>query len=620
MMVPRANAEQRRERRNEFQAGQLFIVDLTSRRHAFQTHGIVLNISKGGMAVQTFRPLVPGHIAEIRASFPRTSLSTGAGVVAWQEKGGLAGIRFLNPPLKNLAELLQRSELDVAPQSSGSALPLSSCRSKSSTSEFDMTLHLFACSVMALTGATGAAIALGDSGGMECRANVGSAPEVGTQLRPERGLSGHSLRTGAAILCADAWSDARVNMAAARQMDTRSILIVPIAMAGNIVGLLQAYAPNPNHFHEGHVRRLQPLVDVLATVPEVETVPKKESLGDVAEPVPVAVAQDIGNTVPEVVPVLEVVEKQEPAPTHFADYARPPRRSRPIGMVVGIAAALLAVIVAAAWFVSRERSKSSSNANSPTATGNVAQPPSAPVSDQGAASTAVLTGMPMISFDPPVIDQKLGATFGVNVVLKGAKDLWSAPMQILYDPQKLQIITVVSGGLLDRDGQAATLVHRTDLSTGKIDVSISRPLLSPGISGDGIVFTLEFVCKASGRSTLRVEQTGLRDTAAKAVPATTSEAVVTITKSAEPAAKDHTQGRAEVQTPHPAASSGSTAQAEPVPRAEIQHRAEAIPISPRASLVVEGAPRTESRGSSSTCNRRLLSILKSQRSVELIDS
>ena len=35
----------------------------------------------------------------------------------------------------------------------------------------------------------------------------------------------------------------------------------------------------------------------------------------------------------------------------------------------------------------------------------------------------------------------------MDVVLKGAKDLWSAPMQILYDPQQLQVVPPSPAGI-----------------------------------------------------------------------------------------------------------------------------------------------------------------------------
>ena len=153
MELPHASTEHRREGRDELLAGQMFVVDLVAERHGLTTRGMVLNISKGGMAVQTFRPLVQGQITEIRVAFPNAP-SAGSGVVAWREQGGLAGIRFLNAPRKDLSELLQRVQRDSSPQSTDSVLPLFHYRNKAGTNAFDTTLNLFACSARALTGAT----------------------------------------------------------------------------------------------------------------------------------------------------------------------------------------------------------------------------------------------------------------------------------------------------------------------------------------------------------------------------------------------------------------------------------------------------------------------------------
>ena len=270
MKVSHAGAEQRRESRDALLTGQLLVVELVSESPALRTHGIVLNLSKGGMAVQTFRPLGHGQITEIQLSLPKFSSSAGRGLVQWQKQGGVAGIRFL-PPLNTLAQLRQWVQRYRSPGDSVSAPPLSANRSESSASEFDATLHLFACSAMALTGATGAAIALGDRRAMECRASVGSAPDLGAQLGPDSGVSGYSLRTGAVVLCNDLRSDSRANAAAAQQMNICSLVAVPIAIADELVGLLEIFSQDTNHFDERHVQQLQPLVSILAEAVQEET-------------------------------------------------------------------------------------------------------------------------------------------------------------------------------------------------------------------------------------------------------------------------------------------------------------------------------------------------------------
>jgi GAF domain-containing protein len=525
MKAPYTRPEQRRETRNDFPAGQLLIVDLISRSHALRTFGIVLNISQGGMAVQTFRPLPAGHVAEIRHCFSQSPLYAGAGQVVWKKEGGLAGLRFLNGRLKVLPELRQQGESDGTSEGSDSPLPLVAHRSNSSTNPFDSTLHLLACSAMALTDAAGVAIVLGDSSAMECRASVGTAPEVGTQLRPDSGLSGHSIRSGSVILCHDAWEDGRVNMEAARQMDLRSILIVPITMAGSVVGLLEAFSRETNHFDEGHVEQLQPITTVLASVSEPETASPSQSPEAAPEQIQV-VAEDRGTVL---IPVQDIVQ-EEPAVTApvEADVREEPAgvdldatevaiaepsitgmvasaqlsRSWAVPAIGGVIAALVIVLAALSVFTIRFRSKPPDIRNSTSST------QSAPTSSgQGAIAPA----KPEISVDPPAISQKVDETFSVNILLKNANDILSAPLQIRYDPAKLQVVSVESGGLFDRAGQPGTLDRRVDAAAGSIDLAVSRPFSAQGNSGSGSLVALTFRSKVPGLSHLQVNPVELRD-------------------------------------------------------------------------------------------------------------
>src|SRR5262249_32088261 len=60
--------------------------------------------------------------------------------------------------------------------------------------DLDAALQLLAERAQYITGASGAAIALGDADGMVCRASSGpSAPKVGSTLQANSGLSGESV-------------------------------------------------------------------------------------------------------------------------------------------------------------------------------------------------------------------------------------------------------------------------------------------------------------------------------------------------------------------------------------------------------------------------------------------
>jgi len=135
--------------------------------------------------------------------------------------------------------------------------------------------------------------------------------------------------------------------------------------------------------------------------------------------------------------------------------------------------------------------------------------PAAPAAQPSPA--APNTGTASFSFDPPAITQPKGATFAVNVVLTGAQNAYSVPLQVSYNPQMLQVVNVSNGDLLSSDGQAVALVHRDDDTSGTLQVTATRPPGAAGVSGQGIVLTLTFLAKNPGQSTLSISKGGTRD-------------------------------------------------------------------------------------------------------------
>jgi general secretion pathway protein D len=155
------------------------------------------------------------------------------------------------------------------------------------------------------------------------------------------------------------------------------------------------------------------------------------------------------------------------------------------------------------------------------------QPGNAP-GGQSTPQPAPPGGSASFSFDPPTIKQAKGTTFEVNVVLSGAQNAFSVPLQVNYDPKLLQVVNVSNGTLLSQDGQAVALVHRDDDSTGTLQVTASRPPGSTGISGQGSVVTLTFMAKEPGQATLAISKGGVRDPAMQPTLAAGASAAVTI--------------------------------------------------------------------------------------------
>jgi general secretion pathway protein D len=160
-----------------------------------------------------------------------------------------------------------------------------------------------------------------------------------------------------------------------------------------------------------------------------------------------------------------------------------------------------------------------------------AQPASQPPANQAPAGQPAppgAAGPASFLFDPPTVQAVKGNTFAVNLVLSGAQNVHSVPVQLNYDPKMLQLVNVSNGGFLSQDGQAVALVHREDEAIGQSQITASRPPGTGGVSGQGAVVTITFQAKADGQTPLTITRGGARDPGLQAITVNGAQASVTI--------------------------------------------------------------------------------------------
>jgi general secretion pathway protein D len=131
-------------------------------------------------------------------------------------------------------------------------------------------------------------------------------------------------------------------------------------------------------------------------------------------------------------------------------------------------------------------------------------------------------------FDPPTIQATKGNTFVVNLLISGAQNVHSVPVQLNYDPKMLQLVNVSNGGFLSQDGQAVALVHREDETVGQSQITATRPPGAGGVSGQGAVVTLTFQAKTDGQTPLTITRGGARDPGLQAITVNGAQAAVTV--------------------------------------------------------------------------------------------
>jgi len=170
------------------------------------------------------------------------------------------------------------------------------------------------------------------------------------------------------------------------------------------------------------------------------------------------------------------------------------------------------------------------SAQAPASQAPAAQPSANQIASQQASSQSASPAAQGASFlfDPSQITVAKGNTFVVNLLISGAQNVYSVPVQLNYDPAKLQLVNVSNGGFLSQDGQAVALVHREDDTTGTLQITATRPPGAGGVSGQGVVVTMTFQAKASGQTPLTITRGGARDPGLQAITVNGAQASVTV--------------------------------------------------------------------------------------------
>ena len=107
------------------------------------------------------------------------------------------------------------------------------------------------------THASAAAIALTRDGEIICRAATGeSAPDLGTRLNSDSGLSAACVQSGNWQRCDDSESDPRVDAELCRRLGVRSMLVVPVLKEGTAVGVLEVFSPHAQVFGDHEMETL----------------------------------------------------------------------------------------------------------------------------------------------------------------------------------------------------------------------------------------------------------------------------------------------------------------------------------------------------------------------------
>ena len=249
------------------------------------------------------------------------------------------------------------------------------------TRSTESILRATADAARVLTGAHGAALALRTNGIILCRARSGEiAPELGSPLNVESGISGECLRSATILVCNDAATDPRVDFEACFHLGVRSIVVVPLRGAMGIAGVMEAFSTGGYAFGTEQIDTLRALAEIAETAYDREgRVPSPAATSVKTASRLSALFAAPGVASPQ--PTSREVEEQPRAAKFTAEYS--PKRSYWIPGLVLIAMLLVGMVAWWSWRSSASELAASeiaaSSSNHPEETSGSAAPRALPL-------------------------------------------------------------------------------------------------------------------------------------------------------------------------------------------------------------------------------------------------
>lgn len=182
-----------------------------------------------------------------------------------------------------------------APQESGNDSLLEVLRQSldDETQSTESILTAIADAARVLSGADGTALALRVNSTIVCRARSGKlAPQLGTPLNTDSGISGECLRSATILVASDTLRDTRVDPAVCRSLGIRSIAVVPLRGPLGMVGILEAFSAHAGAFENEQIDCLRSLGEIAEQAQERDQHPLESfsSLPSVRDALTTAVA------------------------------------------------------------------------------------------------------------------------------------------------------------------------------------------------------------------------------------------------------------------------------------------------------------------------------------------
>ncbi|MGB9749657.1 MAG: stalk domain-containing protein [Caldisericia bacterium] len=105
----------------------------------------------------------------------------------------------------------------------------------------------------------------------------------------------------------------------------------------------------------------------------------------------------------------------------------------------------------------------------------------------------------------------LDSEFNVNVKVSEVENLYGFGFTFKYDKDYLDLVDVVEGDFLKKDGTSTLFLKNINKEKGEVIVGVSRTGKVSGVNGDGILLSIKFKALKIGKTQLELSEVVLKD-------------------------------------------------------------------------------------------------------------
>jgi general secretion pathway protein D len=133
-----------------------------------------------------------------------------------------------------------------------------------------------------------------------------------------------------------------------------------------------------------------------------------------------------------------------------------------------------------------------------------------------------------VRFAPSQVDTSQSNSFTVSLSLEGGVDVAAAPLQIQFDPKVLTLNSVARGDLFSSDGQQPFFTKNVLNESGVAAIQLNRQPGTPGVSGSGVLVTLNFQTVGKGTTTVTIPNLSVRSSQGQVLASGSPQLVVNV--------------------------------------------------------------------------------------------